>query len=265
MPKVKSNGIQINYEETGSGDPLILVMGLGADHSKWEDHVKAYSRHFTCILIDNRGAGQSDKPSGPYTTEMMAGDTAGVMNALGIPRARVAGISMGSGIAQHLALAYPEKVQSMVLVSSWSRCNPYLVSLFNSFAKMRASSKAGDFTELLQLWIFTSTHFTENLNDMIQGQQDAEEDDDPMPPHAFAAQCGACATHNTYERLSQITAPALITVGENDIFTPLELSLEMHERMPTSEVLRFPKSGHCHHWEHLDRFNEGSTGFLLEH
>ena len=265
MPTVNSNGIMMNYEETGDGDPLILIMGLGADHSKWADHVQAYSEHFRCIMLDNRGAGKSDKPAGSYTTEMMAEDTAGLMDALGIANARVAGISMGSGIAQNLALAHPEKVRSMVLVSSWARSSPYLDALLASFRKMRAVAGAGDFMELLQLWIFTSTHFNENYEDMVQGQRDAVDDENPMPQHAFAAQCEACSSHRTLERLSEISAPSLITVGEEDIFTPLNLSLEMHERMPASELLRFPGWGHCHHWEDLETFNSRTTQFLRDH
>src|SRR6185369_250818 len=96
MPNVTANGIKLHYEERGQGEPLILLMGLGAPGSKWAEHVAAYEQHFRCFLIDNRGAGESDKPTGPYTTRMMAHDTAGLMQALGIQNARVAGLSMGS-------------------------------------------------------------------------------------------------------------------------------------------------------------------------
>ena len=265
MPTVKANGITIGYEERGKGDPLILIMGLGADGLRWEDHVNAYAEHFRCIMVDNRGAGQSDKPVGPYTTEMMAEDTAGLMDALGIAHARVAGISMGSGIAQNLALHHPGKVRSMVLISSWSRSSNYLNSLLESFSKMRAIANPGDFMELLQLWIFTEAHFEESFDDLKQGQLDARTDANPMPQRAFAAQCSACSTHNTIDRLHRIEAPSLLTVGDRDIFTPLHLSEEMHERMPNSELLVFPGWGHCHHWEDLDTFNRKTTAFLLNH
>lgn len=265
MPTVNANGITIGYEEKGQGDPLILIMGLGADGQRWEDHVNAYAEHFRCIMMDNRGAGQSDKPIGPYTTEMMAEDTAGLMEALGIENARVAGISMGSGIAQNLALNHPGLVRSMVLISSWSRSSNYLNTLLDSFSKMRAIANAGDFMELLQLWIFTEAHFEDNFEDLKQGQLDARMDAAPMPQRAFAAQSIACSTHNTFDRLGQIEAPALITVGDKDIFTPLHLSEEMHERMPNSELLIFPGWGHCHHWEDLETFNTRTTEFLLVH
>ncbi len=155
MKKVDVNGIELAYTERGQGEPLILLMGLGADGSLWEDHVKAYERHFRCILLDNRGAGASDKPAGPYTTEMMAEDVAGLMDALGIPRAMVAGISMGSAIAQQLALAFPDKVQSLLLISSWARCDRYMQDVFEHFHRMRAVVSPEHFLQLLQLWIFT--------------------------------------------------------------------------------------------------------------
>ena len=263
MPSVTCNGTKIHYQEQGSGESLILIMGLGAPGSLWEEHVASYEKHFRCILIDNRGAGESDKPQGPYTTKMMADDTAGLMDALDIRNARVAGISMGSAIAQELALSYPDKVRSLVLVSSWSRCDLYTVAVFEHFKKMRALASPADFMQLLQLWIATAGHYEAHYDEMLQGQQEAE--DSYMPLHAFEAQCDACSTHDTLNRLGQITAPALLTVGDADIFTPLRLSVEMHERMPHSELLVFPGWGHIHHWEDLDHFNASSTKFLLSH
>jgi pimeloyl-ACP methyl ester carboxylesterase len=263
MPRVNVNGISIHYREQGSGDPLILIMGLGASGSLWEDHVASYEKHFRCILIDNRGAGESDKPDGPYTTQALAEDTAGLMDALGVENARVAGISMGSAIAQELALSRPDKVRSLVLISSWSRCDRYTVALFEHFKKMRALASPADFVQLLQLWIAAPGYYGEQYDELLQGQREAH--DGYMPLHAFEAQCDACSMHDTYQRLEQIAAPALLTVGDMDIFTPLRLSVEMHERMPHSELLVFPGRGHIHHWEDLGQFNTSTTEFLLAH
>ena len=263
MPEITCNGIRVHYEQRGSGEPLILIMGLGAPGSLWEDHVAAYEKHFCCILIDNRGAGESDKPAGPYTTQMMAEDTAGLMGALGIENARVAGLSMGSAIAQELALAHPELVRCLVLISSWSRCDRYTVALFEHFKTMRALASPAEFMQLLQLWIAAPGHYEAHYDEMLQGQQEAA--DGYMPLHAFQAQCDACSGHDAYDRLAQIAAPALLTVGDADIFTPLRLSAEMHERMPHSELLVFPGRGHIHHWEDVDQFNARTTEFLLNH
>jgi pimeloyl-ACP methyl ester carboxylesterase len=185
------------------------------------------------------------------------------MDALGIENARVAGISMGSAIAQELAWSCPDKVRSLVLISSWSRCDKYTVALFEHFKKMRALASPADFVQLLQLWIASPGYYGEHLGEMVQGQREAAEG--YMPLHAFEAQCDACSTHDSYGRLGEIASPALLTVGDADIFTPLRLSLEMHERMPHSELLVFPGLGHIHHWEDLERFNAQTTAYLLDH
>jgi pimeloyl-ACP methyl ester carboxylesterase len=263
MPSILSDGIQIHYEERGSGPPLILLMGLGAPGSLWADHAAVYEQHFRCYLIDNRGAGESDQPPGLYTTRMMAEDTAQVMQSLGIEQARVAGLSMGSAIAQELALAHPNLVRSLVLISSWARCDPYTQAVFDHFKKMRALATPADFVQLLQLWIASPAYYAENLAKLVQDQQNAA--DGYMPLHAFAAQCDACSTHNSLDRLAAISAPSLLTVGEVDIFTPMRLSAEMHTRMPGSKLLIFDGCGHIHHWEDLERFNDQTLQFLLEH
>lgn len=260
MPEVISNGIKIHYEEHGSGDPLILIMGLGAPGSSWEDHVACYEKYFRCIIIDNRGAGLTDIPEDPYTTRMMADDTAGLMHELGIENAKVAGISMGSAIAQELVLKYPRKVNKLVLISSWSRCNKYTQNVFEQFKKMRLLTTPADFTQLLQLWITSASYYEEHFGELVHARNIAHEN--YMPLEAFQAQCDACISHNAYDRIERITVPTLFTVGDADIFTPLQLTAEMHERLRHSEMLVFPGKGHIHHWEDLDRFNEATSRFL---
>jgi pimeloyl-ACP methyl ester carboxylesterase len=263
MPSSLSDGTRIHFEERGSGPPLILLMGLGAPASLWADHAAVYEQHFRCILIDNRGAGDSDRPPGPYTTRMMAEDTAQVLQSLGIEQARVAGISMGSGIAQELALGHPNLVRSLLLISSWARCDGYTQALFDHFKKMRAVASPADFVQLLQLWIASPGYYAGNVAQLVEDQADAA--DGYMPLAAFASQCDACSSHNTLDRLGAISVPALLTVGEVDIFTPMRLSAEMHERMPGSQLLIFDGCGHIHHWEDLQRFNDQTLQYLLEH
>ena len=260
MPTVLSNGIRIHYEERGSGEPLILIMGLGAPGSRWEDHAACYEKHFRCILVDNRGAGASDTPDGPFTTRMMADDIAGLMLALEIENARIAGISMGSAIAQELALCYPNKVRSLVLISSWSRCDRYTEIVFEHFKKMRELASPADFTQLLQLWIASPAYYEAHFEQMLRDQTNAQED--YMPLRAFRAQSDACAMHNTFDQLEKITVPTLLTVGDADIFTPLRLTVEMHERIPGSKMVVFKGLGHIHHWEDLERFNQVTMQFL---
>lgn len=253
--------VRLHYDIVGEGEPLVLLMGLGADGSLWEQHVEAYAQHFQCILVDNRGAGVSPKPAGPYTTEMMAADTLALMDKLGITSARVAGISMGSGIAQWMALLAPKRVQRLLLISSWARCDQYMQDVFEHFARIRPQVSLEHFMQLLQLWIFAPGQYQTNYVDLLEGRRTAPYN--PMPDHAFAAQCAACRTHDTLDRLSEIQVPCLLTVGEADIFTPVHCSQEMLTRLPNAQLKVFPSYGHCHHWEDLTTFNAFTTQFLL--
>src|SRR3990172_10613951 len=153
---IQTNGINMFYEERGQGPPLVLIMGLGAPGTRWEEHVEYYARYFRCILIDNRGVGRSDQPPGPYTTAMMADDTAGLINALGIGPAHVSGISMGGAIAQELALRHPRLVRRLVLNCTWPRCDTYTRRIFVLLRTLVSTNlDLEQFIRLVFLLIFT--------------------------------------------------------------------------------------------------------------
>src|SRR4029079_12725918 len=107
MPKVSANGISLNYEVQGNGEPVILIPYLAADHACYAFQVAEYAKHFRCVSIDPRGAGESDKPAGSYSTELFADDVAAFMQAVGIDRAHVAGLSLGAAVGMWLAAKHP--------------------------------------------------------------------------------------------------------------------------------------------------------------
>jgi 3-oxoadipate enol-lactonase len=121
MPYVKVNDIQMYYEIHGDGEPLLLIVGLGTDISEWEGIIHWLAQTYKVLAFDNRGAGRTDKPDTPYSIEMMADDTAGLMQTLGNQQAHIFGISMGGRIALALALRYPTSVKKLVLVSTSAR------------------------------------------------------------------------------------------------------------------------------------------------
>ena len=259
-----SGGTKIFYQIRGEGEPLILIMGFGADGNLWEQHANEYQKHFKCILIDNRGVGQSDQPKGPYDTKMMAQDVVAVMDHAGIENARVAGISMGGAIAQQLAINYPEKVNRLALISTWPKFNNYAKTVYENLKKLRVTSKPEDFMELLQLWIFAPPYYEHGLQELKQGQQGAATNPNPQTTDGFNGQLDACINHDVVSELHKIAVPTLITVGDMDIFTPPAFSKILYDNIQGSIYINFPTGGHVHHWEDLDRFNRVTTDFLLQ-
>ncbi len=258
-----SNGTKICYQIRGEGEPLVLIMGFGADGIVWEKHVQEYEKHFKCLVLDNRGVGKSDQPPGPYSTAMMADDVVAVMDHAGVDQARVAGISMGGAITQQLALNHPQKVSCMALISTWPKFNHYAKTVYENLKKLRVTSKPEDFMELLQLWIFAPPFYEYGMKDLVEGQKGAADNPNPQSREGFEGQLDACIHHDVVARLSEINIPTLITVGDMDIFTPPAFSKVLHDGIAGSTYVNFPKGGHVHHWEDLERFNKITTEFLL--
>lgn len=252
--------VELAYSERGAGEPLVLIMGLGADRSAWELHVQAYETRFRCFVVDNRGVGESPQPAGPYSTAQMAHDYAALIERLDLGAIRVVGISMGGAIAQELALRHPALVQRLVLVSTWARCDAYAAEVFCHFARVRPEVEPSAFAALLQLWIWTPGYVNGHLAELVEARDAGAAA--PQPTHAFTAQCEACITHDAAGRLGAITVPTLITAGDADIFTPLALARELHAQIPGAQLEVFPGTGHAHHWEALARFNQRTLDWL---
>ena len=115
MPFAENEGVKIFWEETGQGDPILLVMGLGWTSHLWHRTRDLLASKCRVITFDNRGVGRSEVPAGPYAIATMAADAASVLDAAGVQSAHLYGISMGGMIAQEFTLQYPARVKSLIL------------------------------------------------------------------------------------------------------------------------------------------------------
>jgi pimeloyl-ACP methyl ester carboxylesterase len=244
--------VELAVEESGSGDPLLLVMGLGAAGDAWRPHTDAWSRSFRCLAVDNRGTGASPAPDGPYNTAEMADDLAGLVRRIGAGPVKVVGISMGGAIAQELALRHPELVERLVLVATWARCDTYTTEVLRLLAEVRADVPGATFVTLLQTLIWTPEWFAEHLAELQLDRDQASS----MSRQAFDAQVAACTTHDAIDRLHLIDKPTLVTAGSADIFIRPALTAEVAAGITGAELMVFEGGGHTHHWEQLDLFNE---------
>lgn len=267
MPRIRTNGIELNYAEQGSGPPLLLIMGITAAGNVWEKHAEFWQQNFRCVIPDNRGVGNSDKPVGPYSSAMMADDMAGLLEHLGIGAARIVGCSMGSTIAQQLALRHPSRVKSMVLMCPWARCDRYAVGIFEHMKILKARLRPEEFMQYVQLLIFSKSTWDDDASyaDLLQGRRDAAVSPDPQPLHALEAQAAACTNHDVVAELGRIASPTLVIGGDADIFTPPWMAREVADGVHGADLHLYPGAGHAFHWERIADFNPRVRDWLLAH
>jgi len=267
MPFVETNGISISYEERGdpSLPPLLLIMGITAPGSVWEPHVSFWEKNFRCILPDNRGVGLTDKPAGDYTTAQMADDCAGLLDALGIEKARVVGCSMGSTIALQLALRHAEKVQSLVLMCPWARCDNTAKAIFQHIMTCKARLRPEEFSLFIQLLIYSKGSWDDEkvATELEEGRRQSAVGEQPQPLHGLEGQAAACINHNVLAQLPSITQPTLVIGGQEDTFTPTWMAHEITEAIPNCDLHLYEKAGHIFHFERLDDFNPRVRDWLL--
>src|SRR5215467_4932130 len=152
MPNVKVNDITMHYEQQGSGEPLVLIPYLAADNACYAFQVAEYAKHFTCYSVDLRGTGESNKPEGTYSIELFADDVAAFMQAIGIQKAHISGLSLGAATGMWLAAKYPDKVQSLSLHSGWTRTDAFLKAVVEGWQV--TANALGSVSEMVILGIF---------------------------------------------------------------------------------------------------------------
>ncbi len=247
MPQFSSNGVNINYEIAGQGDPLLLIMGFAMPGAAWLPMLPLLSG-FQSIYFDNRGTGLSDKPAGAYTVATMAEDASNLIRALGLRRVRVYGISMGGMIAQELALRHPEQVAMMVLgcttpggADAVRPADEVLHALVAGSKLMSQDPDAGIEMVLPLLYPpeFIAAH-PELKQFMRLGMTLAP----PTPPETPDKLAAGLAEFDTLDRLHQIECPVMVVHGGKDIIVPPGNAALIKERVRNAELFMIPEAGH---------------------
>ncbi|TDA33047.1 MAG: hypothetical protein DSO02_00030 [Hadesarchaea archaeon] len=271
VPRIRVGDIHMYYDIIGEGFPLVLIMGFMGNADCWDPvyFIPRLSEHFKVITFDNRGAGRTDlSDKEEYTIQMMADDTAGLMDALGIEKAHVLGISMGGMIAQELAINHPKKVEKLVLASTFCG-GPKAVPIPGEAAQMVTQimellSQKGKWDREVAFkllpFIFTEEFMRENpgvmevASDLILVA--------PTPPEGIVRQVGAILSFDACDRLPQIKAPTLILAGRKDKYIPPENAEIMAKRIPNSKLVYFEHSAHQLQ-EEIEKVTDTVLEFLL--
>ena len=266
MPVVRANNIDINYEVQGQGEPLVLIPYLAADQACYAFQVADYAKHFTCFTVDLRGAGLSGKPEGSYTTQLLADDIAGFMQAAGVDRAHVAGLSLGAATGTWLAARHPERVKSLSLHSAWDASDPFLRAVVESWRVM--AQGLGNVAEMVITgifpWCFTPElyasrpDYIDSLAEFVRSR--------PMPSvDALLYQSDAVLAHDARAVLGSIQAPTLITFGRHDMVCSTRFADPLTSGIADTELVVFEDCAHAPIYENVEEFNARSLAFLQQH
>jgi pimeloyl-ACP methyl ester carboxylesterase len=263
MPKVKANDITINYQREGTGEPLVLIPYLAADNACYAFQTPDYAKHFSVISLDPRGAGESDKPEGTYSVELFADDVAAFMQAIGVERAHVSGVSLGGAIGLWLASKYPDRVKSLSLHSCWPKTDPFLKVVAGSWQTI--ANGLGSVPEMIIQGILpfcltpelyaAKPDYVDQLAAFVRSRPQ-------QPIDAFIRQSNAVIAHDALGQLGKIAAPTQITFGRHDIVTSTRFADPFTNGIKNSEVTVFETCAHTAIYESVSEFNEKTLSFL---
>ena len=266
MPRIQVGDVNLNYDAAGKGEPLLLIMGLGASSAQWDPEViTGLASAFRTVTFDNRGTGQSDKPDAPYSIEMFADDAVGLLDRLEIPRAHIFGVSMGGMIAQEFALRHSKRTATLTLGCTTTG-GPHAVPPPPESLKALTAPREGLSPEdvIRRGWPLTHTpKYIAEHRDLLEATIPRLVAH-PTPPYAFQRQFQATFGLNTYDRLPQIKAPTLVVTGAEDVLIPAKNSEIIAARIAGAKLHIIPDVGHAF-MDACDEFLEVFLPFAKSH
>jgi pimeloyl-ACP methyl ester carboxylesterase len=264
MPHASLNGIRVHYESAGSGDPVLLVSGLGSPAIGWALQASALSARHRVITFDNRGVGETElSPESVYSTGQLADDAAALLAYVGVKRAHVVGASMGGTIAQELAIRHPELVRSLVLACTWARGDARFLATIEAWIALAHRVPLEErFRHLLYPLVFSPAFYA------VEGAADVALQRTLAYAHPTKADAierqgrGILAWNGSREtRLASIEVPALVLTGADDILTPPAFGRALARALPKGRFRLLP-GGHAFFMEQAEAFNAVVLRFL---
>lgn len=265
MPLARlASGLELNYEEQGSGEPLLLVMGTGADRRFWVHQVPAYAERYRTIVYDARGVGKSTVPEDPATCTMavMADDAVQLLDALDVEAAHVSGLSLGSTVAQEMALRHPGRVKTAQLHGTWAYSDRWFRRMIETLEVPARHGDLKTFIRFALMWI-TSPALLEEQPDTVRAMEESFLAEAP-DPRGVLGHIHADKKHDTRDRLGDIRCPVLVTAGEMDCQVPPRYGRAVADAIPGARFHLFtgPHASHLACVEMADEFNRVTLDWL---
>jgi pimeloyl-ACP methyl ester carboxylesterase len=260
---VQVGDIAVAVQEYGDGEPLLVINGTSQSLGSWTETAQVWASRYRVITYDLRGMGESERGSAPISVASLADDAAALLDALGVARAHVLGYSLGSAVAQELALSSPGKVGSLVLHCTWGRTDglqrAVITALAHPWRTGDLDAALGALGLAFSPQLLDSPEFGALVEQLL-----------PLFPHTevqiatTAEQWDADLAHDTQDRLDGISAPTLVIAGEQDLLTPPWQGQRVAEAIPGAKLELFtgPGSSHALGVERAEEFVPLVLGFL---
>jgi 3-oxoadipate enol-lactonase len=241
-----NNDVRLRYDTTGSGPPVLLIMGLGLPAAAWWRTIPVLARSLHVIAFDNRDSGGSDRPPGPYSIADLAADAVAVLDAAGVEQAHVYGISMGGMIAQELALRHPGRVRSLVLgaTSAGGRAATPPDGATIAFLGRRPAMPDEEARWASVPYLYsarTRRHGGSRISEDLERRRSF-----PFHVDGYGRQLAAAAAHDAGARLDEITAPTLVLHGAEDRMVPPDNGRALAAAIPGAELRVLDDAAHMY-------------------
>jgi len=258
LPFIENQGAKIYWDEEGSGEPLLLIMGLSYPSYMWHRTRPSLARRYRTIALDNRGVGQSDAPPGIYSMALMASDAASVLDAAGVHDTHVFGVSMGGMIAQEFALQYPDRVRSLVLGCTTPGGSH---AVLGDPAALQILTREGmtpeEAKEAIIPFIYDSATPRERIDEDMAIRMKWY-----PTPQGYAGQLQGVIGWEAYSRIGQINASTLVIHGESDRLIPPANAHLIADRIPRARLFLIPHAGHIFETDQPDVATRAIDKFL---
>lgn len=260
MPKANIGDAEIWYEEHGSGEPLLLVSGLGGTAAYWKANLASLAAKFRVIVHDHRGAGRSTHSQIRYSVEQMTDDVMRLMDHLKIGRAHLVGHSTGGAIGQTMAIRNPERLKKLVLFATWTKADKFFRQLFAARRALLTSVGKEAYVRVGTLFLYPPW-FIKAHEAMIEEREKLSIAAFP-PPEVVASRIDAIVAFDGTAGLAKIGVPTLVLCAKDDFITPAYFSEELAGKIPGAKLVLLPEGGHCASEAALEPFTLAVLDFL---
>ncbi len=260
MPLFRTDDAELFYEDTGRGEPVVLLHGLGGSSSDWEPQIAALAPHYRVLAFDTRGSSRSrdlQHPAGPFSMQQFANDVARLLAHLSAVPAHIVGVSMGGMIAFQLAVDHPRCVRTLTIVNSVPALVPRTLSEHVAFAQRLLTARLlgpAGLARLLAPRLFPRPEHAHLRQRFIENMAQRDKG-------AYIATQRAAVGWSVLDRIGAVDVPVLVVTSERD-YWPVAYKEEYARLMPRSEVVVVADAGHALPLEKPESFNRVLTAFL---